>query len=339
VSRYGGDEFAALIHGDDAAERGHAAAARIVEVMKNPFQLRDHEINAQASVGIAVSHGGAEDAGTVLRHADLARASAKRRGEACVTYDDAIGARVRERATLERDLQRALERAEFDVVFQPIFALPSREIVSVESLVRWTHPSRGPVSPADFIPIAEETGAIGDIGRFVLEVACQRAARWRSLKVSVNVSVSQLGDEQLVRDLERALERSGMRPDRLALEITETMAVDNPDETVAFLQRLQALGVELWIDDFGAGYSSLGHLHRLPASVVKVDRIFTEQLGFGTSGESVVISAVQLARAMGLRVIARAWRTRSNWSTWSGSGSTPSRASPCPRHCLQTPSS
>jgi diguanylate cyclase (GGDEF)-like protein len=316
VSRYGGDEFAVLIHGEGAAERGEAAAAQIVTVLKNPFQLADHEVRAPASVGVATSHVGVDDAGTVMRHADLARAEAKRRGgETCVTYDEALGTRVRERHTLERELHAALERSQFSVVFQPIFALPGREVAYVESLARWTHPTRGPISPADFIPIAEETGVIRDIGRFVLEVACQRAAAWPAIPgngapiVSVNVSVCQLGDDSLVEDLERALERSGLPPGRLALEITETMALNDPEETVAFLHRLRALGIELWIDDFGAGYSSLGHLHRLPVSLVKVDRIFTEQLGYGSAGESVVSSVVQLARAMGLRVIAEGVET------------------------------
>ena len=316
LSRYGGDEFAALIHGDHAAERGQLAAARIVKVLKNPFQMADHELHAPASVGVAISRGGIEDAGTVLRHADLARAEAKRRGGgASVTFGEELGARVRERHMLERELQTALARGQFEVVFQPIYSLPGRKIVYVESLVRWTHPEHGPVSPAHFIPIAEETGAIRDIGRFVLEDACRRAASWpgngsrRGPMVSVNVSVRQLGDDSLVRDLIGALDRSGLAPERLALEITESMALEDPEETVAFLQRLRGLGVELWIDDFGAGYSSLGHLHRLPVSVVKVDRMFTEQLGFGSAGESVVSSVVQLARAMGLRVIAEGVET------------------------------
>jgi EAL domain-containing protein (putative c-di-GMP-specific phosphodiesterase class I) len=283
-----------------------------VKVLKNPFQMADHELHAPASVGIATSRGGIEDAGTILRHADLARAEAKRRGgDALVTYGDDLGARVRERHTLERELQTALGRGEFEVVFQPIYSLPGREIVYVESLARWTHPAHGPVSPADFIPIAEDTGVIRDIGSFVLEDACQRAASWGDAgpRVSVNVSVRQLGDDALVRDLIHALDRSGLAPGRLALEITESMALNDPEETVAFLQRLRGLGVELWIDDFGAGYSSLGHLHRLPVSVVKVDRMFTEQLGYGRAGESVVSSVVQLARAMGLRVIAEGAET------------------------------
>ena len=309
VSRYGGDEFAVLIHGADAGSRGQDAAGRIVTVLKNPFQMAEHELHAPASVGIAISRSGSEDAGTVLRHADLARAAAKRRGEPCVTYDEELGARVRERFTLERDLQAALDRAEIDVVFQPIYALPGREIVYAEALARWTHRSRGAVSPGVFIPLAEETGVIRDLGRFVVEIACQRAAGWRSTVVSVNVSLSQLGDESLIHDVTRALDRSGLPPSRLALEITETMALHDPEQTVTFLHRLRALGVELWIDDFGAGYSSFGHLHRLPVSLVKIDRMFTEQLGLGSSGESVISSVVGLARAMDLRVIAEGVET------------------------------
>jgi diguanylate cyclase (GGDEF)-like protein len=310
VSRYGGDEFAVMISGANAGERGSAAAQHIAAVLKQPFQLKQNEVYAPASVGVAIARPG-DDAGSVLRRADLARADAKRRGaDDAVTFDEELGIRVQQRHTLERDLRVALERSEMSVVFQPIFAVPGREVIYVESLARWKHPERGPVSPADFIPIAEDTGVIRDIGRFVLEVACQRAAGWPSTSidgppiVSVNVSVCQLGEEGLIRDLENALARSGLPPGRLALEITESMALEDPEATVAYLHRLRGLGVELWIDDFGAGYSSLGHLHRLPVSVVKVDRMFTEQLGYGSPGETVVSSVIQLASGMGLRVVA-----------------------------------
>jgi diguanylate cyclase (GGDEF)-like protein len=316
VARYGGDEFAVLIHGEKAAERGQGVAARVVAVLKNPFQLAEHEVHAPASVGIATASGGDGDPGSVLRHADLARAEAKRvGGDAVVTFGEDLGARVRERHSLEQELRVALGRGQFSVAFQPIFALPGREVVYVESLARWTHPSRGSISPGQFIPIAEDTGAIRDITRFVLGVACERAAQWPNTSsnggpmVSVNVSICQLGGESLITEVEHALATSGLSPARLALEITETMALEDPEDTVAYLHRLRALGIELWIDDFGAGYSSLGHLHRLPVSVVKVDRMFTEQLGFGSPGESVVSSVVQLARAMGMRVIAEGVET------------------------------
>jgi diguanylate cyclase (GGDEF)-like protein len=311
VARYGGDEFAVLVHGEGAAERGRDAAGRIVAVLKNPFQLERYEVYAPASVGIAVGETSADEAGALMRRADLARGTAKRRGgETWVMFDRQIGARVQERVAIERALRVALGRGEFAVVFQPIVSLPGREVVYVESLARWNHPLRRSVSPELFIPIAEEIGVIDDISRFVLEEACRRAAGWPVTSadgppmVSVNVSVSQLGDDQLIHDVERALDQSGLSPARLALEITESMALDDPEATVAFLNRVRAIGVELWIDDFGAGYSSLGHLHRLPVSVVKVDRMFTEQLGLGSPGESVVASVIQLAGAMRLRVVA-----------------------------------
>ena len=309
VSRYGGDEFAVLVRGPHAGQRGRQVAARIVTALKNPFQLHERELCAPASVGVAVARGPAEDAGSVLRRADLARAEAKRRGGGLwVAYDEGLGARVHEMQTLEQDLRVALARRQFSVVYQPIFALPDPTIVFVESLARWVHPERGSVAPAVFIPIAESTGVVRDIGRFVLEQACFRASTWSGQDghgppvVSVNVSVSQLGDDELIADVTRALERSGLPPQRLALEITESMALDDPEATVAYLQRLRSLGVQLWIDDFGAGYSSLGHLHRLPVSVVKIDRVFSEQLG--GPGETVVTSVVQLGRAMDFAVVA-----------------------------------
>jgi diguanylate cyclase (GGDEF)-like protein len=313
VSRYRGDEFAVLVSGMDAARRGHDAARRILHVLDEPFEADGRELVAPASVGLAVAARDTLDAGAVLRHADLARAEAKRLGATVpVVFDEGLGRRVRERHALESDLRLATMRDEVSIVFQPIYSLPDREIIYVESLVRWTHPVRGAISPASFIPVAEETGVIREIGRFVLEHACIAAASWDgaiSPVVSVNVSVSQLGEEELIRDIQGALARSGLDPIRLALEITESMALEDPEATVTYLGRLRDLGVQLWIDDFGAGYSSLGHLHRLPVSVVKIDRMFTEQLGYGTPGETVVRSVVQLARSMGLRVVAEGAET------------------------------
>jgi diguanylate cyclase (GGDEF)-like protein len=315
VARYGGDDFAVLVHGDDVARRGELVAGQIVAALKHPFLVAEHELHAVASVGVAISLDGLEDPGDVLRQADLARAESKRRGDGYVVYGEDLGTRARERHTLERELRAALDRSQFSVVFQPIYGLPGREVQSVESLARWMHPSRGSIPPDQFIPVAEETGVIRDICRFVLDVACQRAARWPVVSsegppaVSVNVSISQLGDDALIRDVERALDRAGLPASRLALEITESMALQDPETTRAFLLRLRALGVQLWIDDFGAGYSSLGHLHELPVSVVKADRTFTEQLGPGTPGETVITAVVHLARGMGMRVIAEGVET------------------------------
>lgn len=315
VSRYGGDEFAVLVQGQAAAARGAKAAGQVVTALKQPFQLEDRELCAPASVGISVARGGADGAGTLLRHADLARAEAKRRGgETWVAYDETLGARVQELHTLEQDLRLALAGHQFSIQFQPIFALPDCEIAYAESLVRWLHPVRGAIAPDLFIPIAESTGLVRDITRFVLDQACLTASTWPEHNgrgapvVSVNVSVSQLDDDELIVDVARALQRSGLEPSRLALEITESMALDDPEATVAYLNRLRALGIQLWIDDFGAGYSSLGHLHRLPVSAVKIDRMFAEQLG--GPGETVVTSVVHLGRAMNFRVVAEGVETK-----------------------------
>ena len=326
VARYGGDEFAMLLTGPDAGQRGQEVAARIVAVLRTPFQLEAHELLAPASVGVAARVDG-EGAGSLLRRADLARAEARRLGgDRWVAYSEDLGARAHERHNLERHLRGALERDELRAVYQPIYSVAKGEVVYVESLVRWLQPSRGDVVPAVFIPLAEETGRIADITRFMLDAACKRASTWPRTSdtgppvVTVNVSVCQLGDDQLVDDVREALEMTGLPPERLALEITESMALENPDETVEFLHRLSGLGVQLMIDDFGAGYSSLGHLHRLPVSVVKIDRMFAERLAPGGAGETIVRSVVQLARGLGLSVVAEGVETDEQLAQLGGLG-------------------
>jgi diguanylate cyclase (GGDEF)-like protein len=316
VSRYGGDEFAVLVVGADAGTRSERAAERIVNALRVPFRVGDQEIVALTSVGVAVAEDEGEDAGRVLRRADIARAQAKRRGgDRWVVYDEALGTLVRARHALERGLRAALANEEFDLAFQPIYALPHCEVTHVEALVRWRHPKRGLVSAGEFIPLAEEVGLVAQIGRFVLDRACKEAVRWPATSaagppsVTVNVSVSQLLDDALVDDVEHALAESGLPAERLALEITETMALQDPEATVAFLHRLRAIGVELMIDDFGSGYSSLGYLHRLPVAVVKVDRAFTSDLGPGRPGEAVVGAVGTLADNLGLRVVAEGVET------------------------------
>ena len=311
LARYGGDEFAILICGPNAERRGAEVAGLLVSVLRIPFHEGEHELFAPASVGLATAVRPHDEAGNVLRRADMARAQARRRGgDTWIAYSEELGARVSEWHGVEHQLRGALERADMRVEYQPIFALPGREVVYVESLVRWRDAERGDVSPVAFIPVAEATGAIRHIGRFVLRAACMEAAKWPATQngvapiVTVNVSVRQLGDDRLIADIERALEQSGLPPSRLALEITESMGLEDPEATIAFLHRLRGLGPVLMIDDFGCGYSSLAHLHRLPVSVVKLDRVFASDLGQGNAGEAVVGSVVHLARGLSLKVVA-----------------------------------
>jgi diguanylate cyclase (GGDEF)-like protein len=312
VARYGGDEFAVLVSGPNVERRGRDTAERIVEVLRTPFQLEEHEVVAPATLGMAVGRGNAD---RLMRHADLARAEAKRRGEAWCAYREELGVRAEERQRLERQLRGAFRRSELAVVYQPIFGATTNDVVAVEALVRWNRPDRGTVSPEAFISVAEATGVIGEITRFVLDSACRRAVTWPITSpagppiVTVNVSVCQLGDEELLRDIVKALGDSGLEARRLAIEITESMALEDPDETVEFLHRLSALGVPLMIDDFGAGYSSLGHIHRLPVSVVKIDKMFAKDLAPGRPGEAVVASVVELAHGLDLKVTAEGIET------------------------------
>jgi diguanylate cyclase (GGDEF)-like protein/PAS domain S-box-containing protein len=306
VARMGGDEFAILVEQSDAASAALDAAERITVALQAPFEVDGREVFVTASVGIAV--GG--DADELLRCSDVAMYRAKTGGKAQhVVYAPPMDDHLIGRLELVADLRRALGDGELVVHYQPTVELESGRIVGVEALVRWQHPTRGLLQPADFIAVAEETGQIVEIGRWVLDEACRQAARWRSelaydLGVGVNVSTRQIRRPGLIEDVRAALRTSGLAPHALTLEITESALARRREEMTAILEEATALGVLLALDDFGTGYSSLSLLRDLPVQTLKIDRSFVQTVDAGPGSSAFVQAIVDLAQALRLTAVA-----------------------------------
>ena len=303
AARFGGDEFAILL--EDIAGRADAEhiAARILLALRTPLAVAGRDVFVTASIGIAMDARCAEDA---IRDADLAMYRAKAQGKGrWLMFEPHMHAAVVERASLEADLQRVVERDELVLHYQPVVALDSGDIVGVEALVRWRHPERGFVHPDAFIPLAEETQLMPELGRWILTAACRQAATWqgaRPLRLSVNLSACQLQSADLPRDVERALAVSGLAPSALVLEITETALMRDVEDTIACLDDLKRLGVLLAVDDFGTGYSSLDYLRRFPIDMLKIDKAFVDDL---VAGDSKLAQAIiDLGDSFGLQVVA-----------------------------------
>ncbi|HWE09141.1 MAG TPA: EAL domain-containing protein [Solirubrobacteraceae bacterium] len=309
VARFGGDEFGILLE-DIAGEReAIEMAERIAGVFANPFVLDGTEHFVTTSIGIELTAGG-EPADDLLRDADAAMHRAKERGGArWELFDAAMRGRAISRLRVENDLRRALERQELILDYQPLVSLRDGSLLGVEALVRWVHPQRGRISPADFIPVAEENGLIEPIGRWVLTHACRQAARWSrerpgsAVSMSVNLSAAQVTNRGLADSVAAALRVSGLEPSRLALELTESVLAGDVDELAESLQALKALGVRLVLDDFGTGYSSLSYLTRLPLDMLKVDRSFVGGLGTEPRDTAITEAIVAMSQALSLRVV------------------------------------
>jgi diguanylate cyclase (GGDEF)-like protein/PAS domain S-box-containing protein len=310
VARFGGDEFAVLLDGAPGADAALRTAEAVQRALAAPVALDGFEVFTSASIGVAVSGAQADGPEAMLRGADAAMYRAKAGGPGrCELYDRAMHARALARLRMETDLRRALGRGEVTAHYQPIVTLASGRVCGVEALARWRHPERGWVRPDEFVPAAEETGLILELGRCVLAEACRRAgelggANPGGLHVSVNLSVKQLAQADLVEQVRRTLDEAGMDPARLRLEVTESVLVENPAAAAATLGRLKELGVRVWMDDFGTGYSSLSALHRLPLDGLKVDRSFVSAMGQDGRAGQVVASVLALARGLGLEVVA-----------------------------------
>ena len=317
VARFGGDEFTVLLEDVSSLADATRVAERIEEALRTPFVLREREKFVTTSVGIAVGGQGEERPGDLLRNADLAMYQAKAKGRnRHAVFEPGMDERALQRLELESDLRRALERDEFKLHYQPKVSLDSGEIVAMEALIRWEHPERGLVYPAQFVPVAEEIDLIVPIGRWVLKEACRQARRWHKqlsvrppLKMCVNLSAKQFRHHALVEEVEAALGETSLDPASLDLEITESVVMEDAPSTLAKLQELKGLGVNLAIDNFGTGYSSLSYLRRFPVDFLKVDRSITQGLGDDPKNEAILSAVVTLAHALDERVIAEGVET------------------------------
>lgn len=309
VARLGGDEFAVLQRGPQpqSAER---LARRLVEIIGHPPPLESQSIHVGVSVGIAVAPDHGLDADELMKCADLALYQAKAKGRgAYQLFEPEMEEEARSRHALEHDLRTALERREFHLVFQPQVRLETTELTGFEALLRWKHPSRGFVSPAEFIPLAEENGLIVPIGEWVLRTACATAASWPGVTVAVNLSPVQFRSRGLVALVTSALAEAGLPPQRLELEVTETALLDDSEATIEILHQLRALGVRVSLDDFGVGYSSLSYLRKFPFDRIKIDRSFVGTLGESPESVAIVRTIASLGSVLGVETTAEGVET------------------------------
>jgi diguanylate cyclase (GGDEF)-like protein/PAS domain S-box-containing protein len=311
VARLGGDEFVVLCEDIDGVHDATAFAQRILDALGAPFRFGDDDPHVSASIGIALCSDGTDTADAILANADIAMYRAKDNGRACYElFDEAMQLWVTTQVALEADLRQAVSRHELKLLYQPFIEAETGVVRGFEALVRWERPGFGVVAPDNFIPLAEETGLIVDIGAWVLEEACRHAAEWaqrwptRRLGISVNVSSRQLLSGDILDVVTRALRHSGLDPSRLTLELTESTLIDDAVSAEALLRELRSLGLNLALDDFGTGYSSLTYLRSFPFNILKIDKSFVRAIGTEREDTAIVAAVLSLAKNLGLRVVA-----------------------------------
>ena len=312
VARFEGDEFALLLTqvGGTEGEDVGAVIFQINESLKLPFLIDEHELFITVSIGISLYPDDGDDAPTLLKNADAALYRAREQGgDNYQFYTADMNAKAMKRLTLENSLRRALERSEFEVYYQPVLDINTRKIVGVEALLRWHHPELGLVQPAEFIPLAEDTGMIVPIGEWVLRTACAQSKSWQSagfapLSLAVNLSARQFQQQNLAEVVLRILRETGLNAQDLELELTESSIMKNAEVAVRTLGQLQGMGIKIAIDDFGTGYSSLGYLKRLPIDTLKIDRSFVCDITTDPDDAAIVMAIITLAHNLKLKVIA-----------------------------------
>lgn len=325
IARFGGDEFVILLEDLESSEDATRVAERILHEMTAPFTLAGHQMVITTSIGVVFSTMGYEKPEEVLRDADIAMYRAKEQGRRqYVVFNRDMRAYAAAHLELESDLRHAIDHNELELHYQPIFSVKPVQMIGFEALVRWRHPRKGLINPADFIPFAEETGLIIPLGRWVLHEACRQMHAWRTafpsqppLTVSVNLSNKQFSQPDFFSEVRHVLDETSLDPHALRLEITESVIMDNPDLAIDILNRLQSLGVEVHIDDFGTGYSSLVYLHMLPINAIKIDRSFISGSGVQDNGMEIIQTIIKLAHELKVDSIAEGVETQEQFDRLS----------------------
>ena len=311
IARLGGDEFVVVQVSSAALAAIPALAARLIEAVGAPYELEGHQIVIGLSIGVAVAPGDGNEPDVLLKNADLALYRAKSDGGGTYRFFEAdMDARMQARRTLEMELRKAVLKNEVEMNYQPIVDVKSGKITSCEALIRWRHPERGTIPPMEFIPVAEETGLIVPIGDWVLMQACVEAARWpEQISISVNLSPAQFKSRNLVQSVKNALAQSKLPPERLELEITELVLLQETDGAFAILHQLRKLGIRIAMDDFGTGYSSLGYLRSFPFNKIKIDQSFIRDLPTKEDSLAIVRAVVGLSSSLGITTTAEGVET------------------------------
>jgi len=313
IARFGGDEFAILLHDVKDISSASRVADRLQAELQEPIIVDRHELYTSASIGIAMSATGYESAEDMLRDADSAMYRAKATGKAhAEIFDEAMHIRVTEILDLEYDLRFAVETEQFIVNYQPIVSATDRRITGAEALIRWDHPEKGVISPQDFIPIAEETGLISDIGEWVLRTACAQNKAWQdagylNILMKVNFSSRQFKDENLTEMVTKVIKETGMPAPLLDIEITESIAM--ADSSILILNQMTAMGLQTSIDDFGTGYSSLGSLTKFPINTIKIDKEFIQKITIDVNAQAIIKAIIAMAHSLHIEVIAEGVET------------------------------
>jgi diguanylate cyclase (GGDEF)-like protein/PAS domain S-box-containing protein len=315
VSRQGGDEFVVLLSEMEQSEDAAITAGRMLKAVAEGHSIDQHDLHVTTSIGVSVFPDDGMDAETLIKNADTAMYQAKENGrQSYQFFKPAMNVRAVERQSIEENLRRAVERHEFSLHYQPKINLSTREITGAEALIRWTHPTRGPISPANFIPVAEESGLILPIGNWVLREACRQARAWMTAglplgTIAVNISAMEFRNENFLEGIFATLKDTGLEPRCLELELTESVLMKRAESTESILKALRASGIQLAVDDFGTGYSSLSYLRKFPIDSLKIDQSFIRQITTSPDDTSIVTAIISMGRSLKLRIVAEGVET------------------------------
>ena len=316
VSRQGGDEFVVLLSEVEQSEDAAITARRMLQAVAEAHSIDQHDLHVTTSIGVSVYPDDGLDAETLIKNADTAMYQAKENGrQSYQFFKPAMNVRAVERQSIEESLRRALERQEFALHYQPKINLRTGEITGAEALIRWTHPARGLVSPAQFIPVAEDCGLILPIGNWVLREACKQARAWVDAglplgTMAVNISAMEFRDENFLEGVFAILRETGLDPRLLELELTESVLMKRAESAASILKTLRARGVQIAVDDFGTGYSSLSYLRKFPIDALKIDQSFVRQITTAPDETTIVTAVISMGRSLKLRVVAEGVETQ-----------------------------